>query len=58
MSHVSLKPLSSLFATIFDELSIEDRVNCLHILGNSMENYSPLFIQKVYNEYSNEFVCE
>ena len=48
-----LSPLGVVFAELFDEMSFDDRRNCLSMLGSySIDNYTQEFIQKLYDSYS------
>jgi hypothetical protein len=50
-----LSPLGAVFAELFDEMSFDDRLNCLSILGShSIDNYTEEFIQKLYDSYSHQ----
>lgn len=49
----TLSPLSVIFADLFDELNFDDRIFCLKMLGSdSIDRYTEVFIQKLYDNYS------
>ena len=50
-----LSPLSVVMADLFDEMSFDDRMRCLEMLGaHSIDNYTEDFISKLYEAYSQE----
>ena len=50
-----LSPLSFICAELFDEMSFDEHVLCLKMLGDySVDNYTEEFIEKLYERYSHE----
>ncbi len=48
-----LSPLGAVFAELFDNMSFDDHMVCLQMLGNySIDNYTEEFINKLYEKYS------
>ena len=49
----ALSPLGVVFAELFDEMSFDEHILCLKMLGShSIDNYSEEFIEKLYKHYS------
>lgn len=48
-----LSPLGAVFAELFDEMTFDDHMICLQMLGSySIDNYTEEFIEKLYENYS------
>ena len=48
-----MSPLGVVFAELFDEMSFDEHILCLKMLGShSIDNYSEEFIEKLYKHYS------
>ena len=48
-----LSPLSVIFAELYDDLSFDDQILCLKMLGSySIDNYTEEFIEKLYERFS------
>ena len=55
----TLSPLSVIFAELYDEMSFEDRILCLKMLGSdSIDRYTEEFIKKLYDNYSQQHQIE
>ena len=55
----TLSPLSVIFAELYDEMSFDDRILCLKMLGSdSIDRYTEEFIQKLYDNYSQQHQIE
>lgn len=50
-----LSPLGAVFAELFDEMTFDDHMICLQMLGSySIDNYTEEFIEKLYEKYSQQ----